>query len=158
MQNYRRLTRIPAPQLEPVRIHDLFTGVQHLLKANLAPQAIGFRMPLPDPNLCIDADPELIEQVLINLVKNGVEASRKGDTPCLAVTASPGPPGKQPRPDRCLGQRARHPGRCAGQNIRAFLHHQKRRLRHRALPFPSDHASAPRHASGQLFPARTDSV
>lgn len=88
VQNYRRLTRIPAPQLEPVRIRDLFTGVQHLLKADLAPQAIDFRMPLPDPGLRIDADPELIEQVLINLIKNGVEACRKGDTPCVEVTAS----------------------------------------------------------------------
>jgi two-component system nitrogen regulation sensor histidine kinase NtrY len=88
VENYRRLTRVPNPHLEPVRVRDLFEGVQRLLTADLAPQAVAFRMALPDPGLRIEVDPELIEQVLINLIKNGVEACRGSDQPCVEVTAS----------------------------------------------------------------------
>ena len=57
-----------------VKIKDLFDRVDHLMKDQFEAYSINFNMKIDPESLEITADPALIEQVLINLCKNSVEA------------------------------------------------------------------------------------
>lgn len=74
VENYRRLTRIPAPVPTKVSVTELFIDLKKLFPEEF----IHFDMPSPD--ICLYADRTQIEQVLINLLKNAREAcERKAD-------------------------------------------------------------------------------
>ena len=68
MQAYARLARLPAPALAPCRVTELIKRVA----------ALETRLPVqvtPGPELTISCDAAQIEQVLINLLKNAVDAT-----------------------------------------------------------------------------------
>lgn len=68
MNAYARLARLPAPQLRPVEVS---TWIQRA--ASLDPRK---QIPvMPGPEMSIQADPDQLDQVLINLVKNAVDAA-----------------------------------------------------------------------------------
>lgn len=70
VENYRKLTRIPTPTFAKVLIKPLFDDIQKLMQNTQA--HISFEIEFP--GLYIIADRALIEQVLINLIKNACEA------------------------------------------------------------------------------------
>jgi nitrogen fixation/metabolism regulation signal transduction histidine kinase len=74
IDNYRKLTRIPKPDFKIVQIKDLFERVETLMKDQFDSNSIKFNKEVDPESLTITADPALIEQVLINLCKNSVEA------------------------------------------------------------------------------------
>ncbi|MBI4475915.1 MAG: PAS domain-containing sensor histidine kinase [Acidobacteria bacterium] len=65
---YSRLARLPKPTFEPVDIHTLLTRVV-ALETRLAVQI------RPGPTTVVDADRDQLEQLLINLVRNAVDAA-----------------------------------------------------------------------------------
>ncbi|MDR1332521.1 MAG: hypothetical protein LBK07_10520 [Tannerella sp.] len=87
VQNYRRLTDIPAPQLKPFSVREMLEGITVLLEA----QGIRFTYRVHPDGLVIKADYTQIEQVLINLIKNAWEASVHNGQPLVSVTAGPDP-------------------------------------------------------------------
>ncbi len=68
MQAYARLARLPAPQMEPVRLGELIGRVVSLETRLPVKIATG-------PPVTIEADAAQIEQLLINIVHNAVDAS-----------------------------------------------------------------------------------
>ncbi len=68
VENYRKLTRIPAPVLEPVSSKELFGNLRQLFPEDF----IDIKEPKRDDILSVDK--AQIEQVMINLIKNAVEA------------------------------------------------------------------------------------
>ena len=74
IENYRKLTRIPKPDFKVTHIKDLFDRVEYLLKDQFEQSAIKFKKRIDPESLTLTADPALIEQVLINLCKNSMEA------------------------------------------------------------------------------------
>ena len=87
---YRTLTRVPPPQFQQVCVVDLLGRIRTLLAPEIAQRNIDLKMGLPPRETCIQADPELMEQVLINLIKNAMEAleGRKNGRIELFVSAS----------------------------------------------------------------------
>jgi nitrogen fixation/metabolism regulation signal transduction histidine kinase len=71
---YRNLTRIPRPNFRIFSISDLFDQILRLMDTQLEEKKIDFQIRVSPQTLELTADPELIEQVLINLVLNAVEA------------------------------------------------------------------------------------
>ena len=71
---YRRLTRVPKPDFRIFPVADLFNTIADLLGPQMGAQGIRFEPSIQPRNLDLTADPEQIEQVLINLVKNAVQA------------------------------------------------------------------------------------
>lgn len=87
VKNYRRLMRLPASELRPVKVRELLQNVRRLLQPTMQTQHISLRLYLPDEKLALLGDAEQLEQVLINLIKNGMEACEAVAKPCVEVVA-----------------------------------------------------------------------
>lgn len=72
---YREYTSVPQPKLKSILLKDLIEKVSQLMKPELKKTAIQFESVCESDYLTIQADAEMIEQVLINLIKNAMEAS-----------------------------------------------------------------------------------
>lgn len=84
----KNLTHIPLPAKRKFFIKDLFERILLLYKANFREKGIEFETLVYPPGLCIDADLELIEQVIINLIKNSLEALDGIEQPEISLTAA----------------------------------------------------------------------
>ena len=71
---YREYISIPTPKIQNLSVQELIEEVEALLKIDIRKSNIDFSFETIPGNLTVSADGELIEQVLINLVKNAVEA------------------------------------------------------------------------------------
>ncbi len=74
---YRNLTLIPRPNFKVLSIEELFNRVGNLMENKLKEMDIPLHWGVEPRSLELFADPGLIEQVLINLVLNAVEALGK---------------------------------------------------------------------------------
>ena len=74
VNTYRNLTRIPKPNFKITRVSELFNNISRLLEKDFETQKIGLSISLEPVSLEISMDEQLIEQVLINLIKNSVHA------------------------------------------------------------------------------------
>ncbi len=74
VESYRSLTKIPKPRFELFPVADLFGNVQTLLRTSLAEKGVALDVRIIPPTLELAADEELIEQVLINLLLNAMQA------------------------------------------------------------------------------------
>ena len=73
-QAYRSLTRIPLPNIKPVEGRLYFQRIVSLFTPTLAGTQVQFEHTLPDYEFELQIDPDLMEQVFINLLKNAKEA------------------------------------------------------------------------------------
>jgi two-component system nitrogen regulation sensor histidine kinase NtrY len=71
---YRSLTRIPVPNFQIFPITELFKRVYPLLKEQLDNGGIQLSVKIEPESLELTADPDLVEQVLINLMMNAIQA------------------------------------------------------------------------------------
>ncbi|MEQ1587468.1 MAG: ATP-binding protein [Cyclobacteriaceae bacterium] len=71
---YREYTSLPQPKIKNIRVKDLIEKVAQLLKPEFKKTSIQFIYKSDSEYLTIQADEEMIEQVLINLIKNAIEA------------------------------------------------------------------------------------
>ncbi|OGG54324.1 MAG: histidine kinase [Candidatus Handelsmanbacteria bacterium RIFCSPLOWO2_12_FULL_64_10] len=71
---YRKLTRIPKPNFQIFPVSELFGRAEQLMRSEMENRTIRFRARIEPKSLELTADPELIEQVLINLLLNAVQA------------------------------------------------------------------------------------
>ncbi len=71
---YRNLTLIPQPNFQIFPLQELFARVEKLMQANIEEKGIDFEAKVEPESLELTADPELIEQVLINLLLNALQA------------------------------------------------------------------------------------
>ncbi len=74
VEAYRNLTKIPAPQFRFVGAGELIGRVRCLLESRLQAGNIRFTSEIDPSELELAVDPDLIEQVLINLVLNSIQA------------------------------------------------------------------------------------
>ena len=86
VQNHRRITKRMVARLERVRIDRVFARLGRLLAADLAQRAIALSIAVEPQALELEADAELLDQALINLVRNAIEALR--DVPDGKITLS----------------------------------------------------------------------
>ncbi len=82
---YREYTSLPKPKLVTVRLKELLEHVSQLMKTELKKTSITFRVACSSDYLTIQADVEMIEQVLINLLKNAIEALADTENPSLEL-------------------------------------------------------------------------
>ncbi|HTH57838.1 MAG TPA: ATP-binding protein [Cyclobacteriaceae bacterium] len=71
---YREYTSLPQPKIKTVLLKELIDKIAQFMKQQLKKSSIEFTSSCSSEYLTIQADEEMIEQVLINLVKNAIES------------------------------------------------------------------------------------
>ncbi|MDD5425554.1 MAG: ATP-binding protein [candidate division Zixibacteria bacterium] len=71
---YRSLTRIPVPDFQIIPVSNLFSRVLSLMKEQIEKNDIRLTVAVEPASLEVTTDPDLIEQVLINLLLNAIQA------------------------------------------------------------------------------------
>lgn len=74
VDSYRKLTRVPEPDKKLFEVADLMNRIKVLYSSLDKSDRINLAVTLKEPDLKIFADKNLISQVLINLVRNALEA------------------------------------------------------------------------------------
>ncbi len=74
VNTYRNLTRIPKPNFKVVRVEEMCKNIRLLMEEEIRNNQIELRSEIIPEDLDLYADEELIEQVLINLIKNSIHA------------------------------------------------------------------------------------
>lgn len=82
---YREYTSLPKPKMSVVRLRDVIEKVVQLMRPELKKTNIDFHYEWSSEYLTIQADVEMIEQVLINLLKNAIEALAETPDPKLSL-------------------------------------------------------------------------
>ena len=85
-ESYRNLNKITKLDLKKVMVRDLFENLSSLMSPTLEKKNIELEIVLRDPTLFIEADINLVEQVLINLVVNAIEAVKEKDEPRISLS------------------------------------------------------------------------
>ena len=75
---YRKIARIPKPELQLSSVAPLFNHLVTLFSSEINQSGIQVHIQVSPPALSVLADPDLIQQVLINLFKNALEAIGSG--------------------------------------------------------------------------------
>jgi two-component system, NtrC family, nitrogen regulation sensor histidine kinase NtrY len=91
---YRTLTRIPPPKFQIVSVSELIGRVEQLMRQRLSDSGISFSKRAEPASLELTADPDLVEQVLINLTLNAAEALRGVPNAMISVSAYIGDRGR----------------------------------------------------------------
>lgn len=77
VNTYRNLTKIPQPNFTFCKVADILSNVGNLMKEELKERGITLIDKVEPENISFTADGQLIEQVLINLLKNAVQALKE---------------------------------------------------------------------------------
>lgn len=84
---YRNLNKISRPQLSRVLVSDLFEHLHQLMQPTLQQKNIEMEVILKDPSQSLNIDANLVEQVLINLLVNAIEAVKDKREPRISLFA-----------------------------------------------------------------------
>ena len=76
VERYRRLTEVPQAEKAVLRAADLVHGLDGLLAPLVAETGVDYGSRVEPAGLVLHADPDLLEQAMINLLKNACEAVR----------------------------------------------------------------------------------
>jgi two-component system nitrogen regulation sensor histidine kinase NtrY len=87
VESYRKLTHIPKPVIKVFKVSELFSRVKILTDSLGNGEKTEISFTIKEPDLEIFADENLISLVLINLIKNAVEANENNPDCKIIVTA-----------------------------------------------------------------------
>ena len=86
-ETYRNLNKITTLNLAKIYVRDLFETLFRLMQPSLQQKNIDIDVILKDPELVIEADVNLMEQVMINLLVNAMEAVKDQGQPHIVLSA-----------------------------------------------------------------------
>jgi nitrogen fixation/metabolism regulation signal transduction histidine kinase len=86
-ESYRSLNKITKLERDRILVRNLFENLNSLMKPTLSKKNIELEIILRDPALAIEADINLIEQVMINLLVNAIEAVKDREEPRITLSA-----------------------------------------------------------------------
>jgi two-component system, NtrC family, nitrogen regulation sensor histidine kinase NtrY len=86
-ETYRNLNKITKLNLQKVYIRELFANLHQLMQPTFEQKNIELEIILKDTDLFLEADPSLMEQVLINLIVNAIEAVKEQPEPRIILSA-----------------------------------------------------------------------
>lgn len=85
---YRNLTRIPKPNFRHFAVNTLFERAFELMSPKFDALGIEYKVRIYPQDLKVLADPDLIDQVLINLLLNAIDAVKETKNPKITIVAS----------------------------------------------------------------------
>ena len=84
---YRNLNKITTPNLKHVFVRDMFENMHNLMQPTFIQKGIEMEIILKDPELSLEVDTNLVEQVLINLIVNAIEAVKDNEHPRIILSS-----------------------------------------------------------------------
>lgn len=90
VNNYRSISKIPVANFSIVQVKNLFADVAKLMERNLQEKGVDFKYHIEPKSLELTIDQKLIEQVLINLLLNAIDAVKEKANPVIELNASMG--------------------------------------------------------------------
>lgn len=87
VSSYRRLTRLPPPEKTLIRLDDLFASVAKVATIGWDDKGISFLSMVEPAELDVTADRDMIEQVLINMLRNAEQAMAGRESSELSLCA-----------------------------------------------------------------------
>lgn len=99
VESYRKLARIPKPDLKLLSVTRLFSRVNMLIENLEKRNNTKVTFQIINPDIEILADENLISQVLINLIKNALEANEENPYCRISISADIDPTGS---PEICV--------------------------------------------------------
>jgi two-component system, NtrC family, nitrogen regulation sensor histidine kinase NtrY len=87
VESYRRLTRLPTPNARAFPVAQLFSRIRNLMGRELEERGIALTQKIHPEAAELNADAELIEQAIINLVRNAMDAVADVAAPAILMTA-----------------------------------------------------------------------
>jgi two-component system nitrogen regulation sensor histidine kinase NtrY len=91
---YRNLNKITSPNLQKVFVRDLFERLHQLMQPLFEQKNIELEVLLKDPGISLPADASLLEQLLINLLTNAMNAVKGSVNPKISLSSSENAEGK----------------------------------------------------------------
>jgi len=85
VEAYRSLTRLPSPKFEEFSIAELFKSVKKLMDEEFKERNIQCNCLTIPEHLKLTADPAMLEQILINLLKNAADAVNGQPSPQIEI-------------------------------------------------------------------------
>jgi len=85
VNTYRNLTKIPKPNFKIASFKNLFRNIELLMEDELKKNGIRFNASIVPEDIEFSIDEQLIEQVLINLIKNSIHALDGRTEPCIEL-------------------------------------------------------------------------
>jgi two-component system, NtrC family, nitrogen regulation sensor histidine kinase NtrY len=86
VERYRAVSELPRPDLQPVDLKRLVAAIDRLMSTLLQEAGVAYTCRLDASASSILADVSLLEQAVINLIRNAAEAAVDEDAPAVTVT------------------------------------------------------------------------
>ena len=86
VENYRKLTRLPKPEISDVLVKDLFEKTLMLFNSQYTDNYISISTLMEDDKQTVRVDESQITQVLLNLLKNAADALTNTQNPRINLT------------------------------------------------------------------------
>lgn len=88
VESYRDLTQSAKPNLVSLQVEDLLDHVATLFSDQLQKERVEVEIQILDPAISILADERMVEQLLINLLKNSLEALNGIEKPKITISVN----------------------------------------------------------------------
>lgn len=88
MRNFADVVRLPLPNRQELDLPPFLTGIVHFIRSSAEAQRVGVTWEEPSEPIRLQADPVQMEQVLVNILKNALEACGPGNS--IGITLTPG--------------------------------------------------------------------
>ncbi len=86
-ETYRNLNKITTLNLKRIYVRDLFANLHQLMLPTFEQKATELEIILRNPDIQMEADVNLLEQVFINLIVNALEAVKENPQPRIVLSA-----------------------------------------------------------------------
>jgi two-component system, NtrC family, nitrogen regulation sensor histidine kinase NtrY len=85
---YRKFSKVPSPQFALTDVPDLLHAIEHLMREELMRKGIDLDLHTGDEPIALYIDRSLIEQVIINLLTNSIQALEEIEVPRIEIKLS----------------------------------------------------------------------
>ena len=86
-ETYRNLNKITTLNLKKIYIRELFANLHQLMQPTFEQKKVELEIILRNPEIQMQADANLLEQVFINLIVNALEAVKEKENPKIILSA-----------------------------------------------------------------------
>ena len=87
IQSYRQLSRMPPPKKKNIQVSAYLQRLESLVRGELARKNIDLNFQLDPKNISVLADKDMLDQVLINLIRNAADVLTDKDNAKITVVA-----------------------------------------------------------------------